>query len=178
MWIDVKIPYGPDGQLAEAYNRAMLNTTAPWVLLLDHDVFLSCNPHWYAICLEAIGKAEEDSAVGLLTCVTNGCSDRPQGPGVEITKIPDIDTHVDIAHQLYKTHGSSIKRVDSFYIAGFFMLVNWKVWRILKFQHQGKGVNKIDQDYCKRLLANGHSIYTMPGLYVYHRKNVRKLNWN
>ena len=84
MWIDVKIPYEPDDKLAEAYNRAMVNTTAPWVLLLDHDVFLALNPHWYEMCLEVVERVDND--VGMITCVTNGNSDRAQGPGVPISK--------------------------------------------------------------------------------------------
>jgi len=53
MFIDVRIPWEPGKKLGYAINRTM-ETVRGNVLILDHDVFLSLNPHWYQICENAI----------------------------------------------------------------------------------------------------------------------------
>lgn len=172
MWVDVKIPYEPDHRLAYAYNRAVSETTAPWVLILDQDVTL-VNPHWYEMCLEAVKQVPD---AGLITCVMNGCSDRPQRPDCEITKSPDRTVHEAKALEVYKKHGSKLIEVTDDRIAGYFMLVNCAVWKKLAFSDDD-GRYKVDQNFCRRLLKRGYKIYLMPGLYVYHRRGMRKLNW-
>ena len=47
MWIDVRIPYDENNHLAAAYNRALKESSAAWILFLDHDVFL-LNPRYTA----------------------------------------------------------------------------------------------------------------------------------
>lgn len=176
MWIDVKIPYEPN-RLVDAYNRSMRETTAPWVLLLDHDVFLALNPHWYDMSLEVINKVNYKNT-GLITCTMNGCSDRPQAPDHPITKTPNLDEHVEIANCLYQKHGTSLKPITNYLVAGYFMLINRYIWSKLTFTVNGGKKYKLDQYYCQRLLKNRYKIYLMPGLYVYHRRGVRKLNWD
>lgn len=172
MWVDVKIPYEPDHRLAYAYNRAVSETTAPWVLILDQDVFL-CNPHWYDMCLGAIEQAPD---AGLITCVMNGCSDRPQRPDCEISKSTDLSVHEKLAREVYEKHNTNLIEINDSRVAGYFMLVNRKVWEQIKFEPK-KGPYSVDNYYCERLLKSGYKIYLMPGLYVYHRRGMRKLNW-
>lgn len=176
MWIDVKIPYEPKGKLAEAYNRAIVSSKAPWVLLLDHDVFLGLNPHWYDMCLETI-KSVPINKVGMISCVTNGNVGRAQEPYIH-DKTPDIDEQVLLAKAAYDKYGLTLQKAENKYLAGYFMLVNRKAWQHIRFQNQDKGVNKVDHDFCQRLLDGGWEIMVMKGLYVYHRKHVRKLKWN
>lgn len=170
-----KIPYDPGGDLAKGYNRAMEESKADWVLLIDHDVFLACNPYWFQVCSAAIDKAESLKDVGLLTCVTSGKKKHPQIADIP-EKTNNIDENMEIARQLYFKHDSNIRQVNSCEIAGFFMLIKKSVWKEIKFRSQNKGIFFIDYDFSRRLCDSGYKIYIMPGLYMYHKK-TRKVNW-
>ncbi|MFA7217792.1 MAG: ATP-grasp fold amidoligase family protein [Dehalococcoidales bacterium] len=175
--IEVKIPYGLNMDLAGAYNHAMEDSKTDWVLLLDHDVFVSCNPHWYDMCIEAVRTVSD--RVGLITCVSNPRHNKNKGSQWAdiIINSPDLDLHVQAAYELYQKYGMTLRRVTTQKVAGFFMLVRKSVWKDLKFRGVGKGVDLIDWDFCERLLKKGLHIYELPGLYVYHRRDVRKLDW-
>jgi GT2 family glycosyltransferase len=178
--IEAKIPYGLNGDLAGAYNEAMESASTNWVLLLDQDIFL-CNPNWYTMCLEAINKA--GPKVGLITCVTNFVETYNQQANEESQKADilvtttNIEDHIKAAKDLYQKHGANLRRVTSYKVAGFFMLVNKEIWRELQFTDIGTGLKGIDWNYCKRLLSHGYEIYEMPGLYVFHRRDLRLLNF-
>lgn len=174
LWIETKIPYEPGHRLADAYNRAMRESSAPWVLLLDHDVYLACNPHWYEISLEVVGSFHND--VGMVTCKMNGCKNRPQDPMIPITKETDLAVHEGIAHNLFKRWGSSLMEVKTNLVAGYFMLVNRQIWKEIPFSPRN-GRYKVDQTFAGDLLKNDYKIYVMNGLYVYHRRGGRKINW-
>ena len=173
MWIDVKIPYEPRRQLASAYNRAMETAGSDWVLLLDQDVFL-CNPYWYAMCLNAVGQLEEKNA-GLIVCTTNGMRQKLLQRGSS-TDSDNIETHISISRSAYLQHGFALQEIHST-ITGFFMLVNRDVWKKVPFKNVHRGVGKIDVYFSQRLLEAGFSIWLMTGLYIYHRRGLRKLKW-
>jgi glycosyltransferase involved in cell wall biosynthesis len=165
LWVDVKIPYEPDNQLALAYNRAMESTTAEWVLLLDHDLFI-CNPNWYNMILSAI-KQLEDRKVGWITAVCNRIGG---GPQLKKPKKDDnnVLNHIKIARQHYKAHGDVPTQTD-YDLSGFFILTNKTAWRAIGgFRHMGKSIFGIDNDYRKRLAEDGFELYIMEGLYFYH----------
>ena len=172
-WIDVKIPYEPECQLAHAYNRAMETTTAPWVLLLDQDIFF-CNPNWYQMCLDVIGQLQE-SRVGLITCVTNGIhrANKTTQKAERIVRSDCIEKHVEVAKYLYRKYKTQVRKIDWRKITGFFMLIKKEVWKEIKFQDQGAGLGYVDWDFSTRLLRAGYEIYLVPGLYVYHRRGLR-----
>lgn len=173
MWIDVKIPYEPKNRLDIAYNRAMENTTAEWVLLLDQDVFL-CNPHWYKICLMAIEKLKDEN-VGLISCMTNGpVQKKIQRIDGKVTN--NIDYHIKISIQVFHKHKLTLEKINV-PITGFFMLIKRSVWEKIKFNKVQKGVGKIDRNFSQRVLDVGYNIYLMRGLYVYHRRGLRKLKF-
>jgi len=179
--IEAKIPYGLNGDLAGAYNSNMESAATNWVLLMDQDVFL-CNPYWYEMCIEAINFVD-NSKVGLITCTTSFL-DTHKGPKIRSCQIPDrevgtsnIEEHIDLAKELYQKHGIKLQKVTSYKIAGFFMLVNKSIWEEVKFKSINTGVQGIDWNFCKRLLDQGYQIYEMPGLYVFHRRGMRKMNW-
>ncbi len=178
---EVKIPYGLNGDLATAYNQAIESANTEWVLLLDHDVFVSCNPYWYDICLNAINKAPDKAA--LLTCVTSFLSffkgPRRKFPQTSYyqEKSDIIGRHIRTAELVWRKHTTTLTKIETHTVAGFFMLVKKSVWEKIKFRDAGKGVAEIDWDYCKRLLKNGYEMYEMTGLYVYHRREIRKIKW-
>jgi GT2 family glycosyltransferase len=172
MWIDVKIPYEPEKRLANAYNRAMENTTAEWVLLLDHDVSL-VNPLWYDMCLKGIQNVEGKNA-GLITCVTSGKTRSPQQ--IEKENSSNIEDHIEIALKQYQSYRTIVKE-NNMTITGFFMLIRKSAWEQIKFRHSKNGIDKIDIDFSKRLLEAGFTIWVMPGLYVYHRRGFRNIKF-
>lgn len=165
MWIDVKIPYEPQERLADAYNRAMATSQATWVLLLDHDVYVALNPLWYDVCLGIVERLGR-SRVGLITCRECGNYD-------------DYDVrlchYVKHAKKEYKQglRLRQITRVEE--VAGYFMLINHHAWKITQFRSIGKGVNKVDHDFARRLMEKKYELYMIDGLWVYHRRGVRKL---
>ncbi len=180
--IEARIPYGLDGDIVGAYNSAMESAKTDWVLLLDQDLFLA-NPYWYTMCLDAINKV--GPKVGLITCVANAIfgkgetqrtSEKSQQAEIEIVS-NDVENHIEVAKQLYLKYGTKLERVRDYKNAGFFMLVKKEIWEGLQFKSIDTGVQGVDWNYCKRLLANGYEIYRMPGLYVYHRRSMRLLDW-
>lgn len=171
MWIDVKIPYEPGKKLALAYNRAMENTTAPWVLLLDHDVSL-VNPQWYDICLKVIDNLKNTN-VGLITCVTRGKARSFQL--VQATNHDQMNAHIQSAFEIYAHWGDKVEKVETT-ITGFFMLIKREAWEKVQFQEVGHGVDKVDIDFSSRLLKAGYEIYVMKGLYVFHRREFKNVS--
>jgi len=179
--IEVKIPYGLNGDLAGAYNSAMKSAFTDWVILMDQDVFI-CNPHWYEMCIEVINYVDNEK-VGMITCMTSFL-DSYKGIRNEQSQMPDrevrnsnIEDHICLAKEQYQKYGIELRRVKSYKTAGFFMLINKKIWETIPFRNIGTGVQGIDWNFCKRLLDNGYQIYEMPGLYVFHRRGMRKMNW-
>jgi glycosyltransferase involved in cell wall biosynthesis len=174
LWIDVQIPYEPNKKLAYAYNRAMENTTAEWVLFLDHDLFI-CNPHWYQMCLTAI-EVLKGKDVGWITARCNRIACPPQR-----VKPPedsdDIKYHIGIAKQLYQKFGNQLTKTDAL-LSGFFILTSKAAWwRAGGFKDVGKGISQIDNDYSRRIMEAGFEQYVMDGLYFYHLwKRLKKTN--
>lgn len=169
--IEVHIPYALDGDLAREYNTTVHNANTDWVLLLDHDVFVSLNPLWYRMCIDAVNSV--GNSVGMITCVEYGRN----GFDLEVPNVGDIDTQIQYAKELYRKYGNELVEVENYRRAGFFMLVRKDIVDRFPFLSQGKGVNKIDHDFCRRITEAGYRIMIMKGLYVYHRRGVRKIQW-
>jgi len=176
LWIDTKIVYEPNGRLSLAYNRAMQNTTAEWVLFLDQDIFLT-NPHWYIMCLNAIRQVGKEAGWITARCNRIASSVQLYKPRKDNN---DILNHVGIAKRLYEKFGSSLKQVTYGKLSGFFLLTSKEAWKKVGGFNEGiKGMGGVDRDYCKRLLDLGYKLYVMEGLYLYHLYRVmRKENWN
>jgi GT2 family glycosyltransferase len=172
MWIEAKIPYEPGKKLAYAYNRAMDTSSADWVLLLDQDVSL-VNPLWYDICLSAVTKLNKTDA-GLIVCRTSGKARGVQQISLENSS--DLEHQIFLAHELYKKEGNSLEQI-SIEPTGYFMLVRKSVWAKVKFNDMGHGCDKVDLDFASRLMDNGFTIWLLKGLYVYHRRNLRRLKF-
>ena len=165
--IDVRVPYEPGGQLGQDYNRIMKESKHNWVLFLDHDIFLSLNPHWYHICQTAI-EQNSNKRPGLLTCKTNI---NHKGTGQFDENSPQTDAIED--HRLYaKTawdkNGYSVEKISK--ASGFFMLVNKSAWFDVG-GFIGSGLFREDWIFSRRLTDSGFSILCMTGLYVYHARH-------
>lgn len=179
-YIETKIPYGLNGDISGAYNMAMAATNAEWVVLLDQDVFL-CNPFWYQICLDAINTTPLNT--GMITCMCNPLhgadkrtSEVAQQAEIEI-RSTNIEEHIKVAEKLYAKYGSTVQAVTDYKLAGYFMLVKKEIWDAVRFKSIGTGVLGTDWNFAKMLLSLGYKIYRVPGLYVYHRRGLRSLNW-
>jgi GT2 family glycosyltransferase len=165
MWIDVVIPYAPDGDLAEVYNRALRQGKSEWVLFLDHDIFLATNPRWYEMCVKVIQELKDPNAAAI------GCM---EGGRVQHNESQVIDHHILRARRLYKRFGTELERRDK-HVIGYFMLLRREVAKEIGFRKQNNGINNIDIDFGTRLLNEGYTIYRMRGLYVYHRRGTKHL---
>jgi len=170
--ITTYIPYGINENLANAYNQCILAADTEWVLLLDHDVFISLNPKWYEMCLKAIENV--DDSVGMITCLEYGRN----GFDIEGPNSDCLEVHIEYAREVYKKYGNTLVEADDSKMAGFFMLVRKSLNKKYPFLSMGKGVNKIDHNFCKRIMEDDYKIMIMKGLYVYHRRGVRKLKWD
>jgi len=173
MWVDVHIPFDENNRLALAYNRALANSKADWVLFLDHDVFL-CNPLWYEMCLHAIKTLEVvDPKTACVTCVCGG--ERHKRTMKEHgSPETDIEKHIMYSKNLYKKFGTSLIQLQE-HAAGFFLLLNRKIALKIGFRQVKNSINNIDQDFGQQVLKAGFHIYQMSGLYVYHRRGMKHL---
>jgi len=172
MWIDTKIAYEPGRQLAYAYNRAMENTQAEWVLFIDQDLFL-VSKHWYKLCLNAIEKVGHNAGWITARCNRIVCRHQLYTPPKDSD---DIKDHIEVAEELYKKYGDKIIEVRKTKFSGFFILTSKSAWKTVGgFRDQGKGLSKVDNDYCIRLQQAKFKLYVLPGLYCYH---LGKGKWN
>ena len=174
MYIEVKIPFDEDRQLAMAYNRALQEGKSEWVLFLDHDVFL-CNPRWYNMCLKAIDTLSVDPKAACITCESGGrWSKATEKSKRRSPKNSDIEYHIEKSKEYYYKYGNMVHSRDK-HATGFFMLLKREIAQEIGFNQVDKSINNIDIDFGDRLLEAGYHIYTMKGLYVYHRRSMRFL---
>lgn len=170
--IDVRVPYEPNGLLGHDYNRIMKESKHNWILFLDHDIFLSLNPHWYHICQTAI-EQNQHKKPGLFTCKTN-VNHKGTGQFDENSPQSDsIEDHRQYAKTVWETHSYSVESIPR--ASGFFMLVNKSAWFDVG-GFIGTGLFREDWIFSKRLVSSGFSIQCMKGLYVYHARH-RENRW-
>lgn len=162
MYIDVKIPYGHNEPLADAYNRALSEGASDWVIFLDHDVFLA-NPRWYEMSVKVIEELQDPLTVAI------GCM---EGGRAANNESQVIDHHIIQAVKKYKRFGTELERREK-HVTGYFMLLNRKIAKEIGFKLVNKSINLIDIDFGTRVLKAGYHIYRMRGLYVYHRRGMK-----
>jgi len=181
IFIDVKIPFEPGKKLGYAINRAM-NTVDGWVLILDHDVFLSLNPLWYQICQAAIEAVGYDA--GWITCSTNAIGCPLQKADFSIKQMEflfnkkfdssNMNDHFALAQEIYREHQGEVINITAearrHKLSGLFVLTHRNVYDRVKHMF-GIPDNKFlgwDNYYNDRVIELGHQIYLMKDLYVYH----------
>ena len=165
MHIDVVIPYEPYKQLGKAYNRIM-DKADDWVLFLDQDLYL-CNPNWYQMCITWIENYGEQA--GWITCFTNRLGHTMQIFN-SAPESNDMTDHIRFAEMLWHSNGDAVTDIshmpDGMLASGFFMLTNKKVWN--EVGGFADGFLGIDNDYHKKIVANGYKLLRLDGLYIYH----------
>lgn len=172
MWIDVRIPFDENNQLAAAYNRSLADGVSEWVLFLDHDVFL-CNPLWYVMCLEAVRSLQHDPKAACIGCVSGG--DRHKRTMLQLgPPNANIEDHIEMAKSRYLEYGNTLQRIHM-HTPGFFMLLNRRIAEVVGFEQRKSSINNIDKLFGDKLIEAGYHIYHMPGLYVYHRRGMKHL---
>ncbi len=169
--IQVQIVYDTEGKLASAYNRGMERATTEWVLFIDHDLFL-CNKHWYQMCVEAI--AQVGHLTGWISAVTNRIGNPAQrAEGAPMSH--DIVEHCAFARQLYEKNGNKVERCRGA-MSGFWILTNRTAWRKCGgFDENRKRLLGVDNKYSQALSRAGFRHFRIPGLYVYHIYQQKKL---
>lgn len=181
--IETKVIHGGLREnFAEDCNAAMENSPAEWVILLNDDVFLACNPFWHDLVQKAIENAENIGNPGLLSCVTSGRRPKqPQFTGI-IRKNHNIEQNIESAKKFYYKHGSKVRKIGTgigrewYRIAHFFVVIKKEAWQEVKFDpNVGNGMDKVDYVFNIRLVEAGYDMFIMPGLFVYHKKRMRKL---
>ena len=169
--IQVQIVFDTEGKLASDYNRGMERDTTEWVLFIDHDLFL-CNKHWYQMCVEAI--AQVGHRTGWISAVTN----RIGNPAQRVEGAPmshDLVEHCAFAKQLYEKHGNLVQRCRGA-MSGFWILTNKTAWQKCGgFDESRKRLLGVDNKYSQALSRAGFQHFKIPGLYVYHIYQQKKL---
>jgi len=181
MYIETIVPYEPEKKLGYAIKRAF-KKVENWALVLDHDVFVSLNPLWYEICMNAISKMWYQA--GWIACSTNqiGCPLQKADYNFEIENYNyskkydtnDMTNHFEIAEKIYKERKGQIKDITEqakkHPLSGFFMLTHKQTFDevMSKFDLSDNKFIGFDTWYCARLIDLGYKIYIMRDLYVYH----------
>ena len=174
MHIETIIPFEPRQRLGFALKRAF-EKVDDWALVLDHDVFLSLNPLWYEICLNAIKKLGYQA--GWITCYTNniGCPlQKNHLHGADSAESTDMKYQFYIAEDLYKKNRGQIlditNEIKKHPLSGFFMLTHRQAFDRVMEQFELKDDKFIGFDtwFSARLVELGYKIYIMQDLYVYH----------
>lgn len=188
--IDVRIAYEPGRKLAAAYNRAMQESAAEWVLFLDWDLF-NCNPYWYDCCLSAIDQV--GNIAGWITCTTNRIGSNSQRARMFMPKDEppplsnNIDEHIAYARSMHRKYNvmdvtgkllkAEIKRVPGA-LSGFFILTSKTAWKDAGgFDQTRTRLMGVDNLYSRALTKAGYQLWAMPGLYFYHIYKLKSRMW-
>jgi GT2 family glycosyltransferase len=171
---DIVIPWGSDGNLGAAYNRAMKNAT-DWVCFIDHDI-LQVNPNWYTLLLNAISEVGRSAGFITATCNAIACPDQLRS---EAPVSNDIVDHMRFAKRCETKYGSKPVQIDlrnmQIPFSGFMIATHKGAWRAAGgFKDGFLGV---DNFYHMAITQAGYTSWLIPGLYMYHLYRT-KLKWS
>lgn len=170
--IDVRVPFEPGNLLGWDYNRVMKESKHDWVLLLDHDIFLALNPHWYMICQRVISECKKD--VGAFGCYASIIGNLEQRAGDCPSREDGIPKHREFAKRLFDKHHYSTTQIDR--VTGMFMLVRKEAWeKVRGFSKQG--IFGTDYKFSEQLTKGGWKKMRINGLYIYHLRDIRATSW-
>lgn len=173
MECEVIIPYGNNGDLGAAYNRAM-ERAKDWVCFFDHDI-LQVNPNWYKIITDAIEKIGRGAGFLTATCNAIACSEqlRKEAPAGH-----DIIDHMNFAKRVQQKYGTTPAQIDprkmQIPFSGFMIATHKGAWRAAGgFK---SGFLGVDNHYHIAIANAGYSSWILPGLYMYHIYHA-KMKW-
>jgi len=171
--IDVRIPFEPGGRLGWDYNRVMNEAKSDWVLLLDHDVFLALNPHWYMICQKVISECEDD--VGAFGCYASNIGNLQQRIAGSPSRNNDaIPKHIEFAKKVFDEFRYSTTQIDR--ITGMFMLIRKAAWKSVG-GFANLRIFGADRKFSGQLIKGGWKMMRINGIYIYHFRDIRAKSW-
>lgn len=158
------IPYSLEKNLGKAYNEDIsLIPDDDWIIVRDADTcFLT--PDGPAIIHQYITRFPDTK---LFTCFTNRVTTLSpmQLLSGQVDEDFDIKNHVFKAME-QKKNLYNVTSIET-WISGFLMVFSKKTWKEFPFREDYKCL-KVDNNFSRRILANGHKIMRMNGLYVFH----------
>ncbi len=162
--IRVRTPYRTDKNLGKAYNDEFrLCPEQDWLCLIDHDVMF-LTPDAIAIMEDYITRYPD---IGLFTCFTNRI--HPLSTWQLYLNAPSnhdsVSTWMAIAEEV-KQGDRTITMINDI-VSGFLMLISKKTWNEIPFSEDGLCLG-VDNDFCRRLLANNKIIARMNKVLVWH----------
>ena len=166
MIIETITPWSDKRRLGEAANH-MVAKVDDWVVILDYDVSLATNLHWFDICADAIQKVGDKA--GLMSCMTNriGC---PLQKAHNFGDITDMEWHRSFAKDWERDHHGQVEDITDapkWRLSGFFMLTRRKVWEEVGGFPPEKFIG-MDSYYHGKVLQAGYRVYLIKSLYVWH----------
>lgn len=170
--IDVRVPFEPGGRLGWDCNRVMKQSKHEWVLLLDHDIFLALNPHWYMICQRVISECKRD--VGAFGCYASAIGNLQQRAEGSPLRDDGIPKHIEFAKKVFAEHSYSTTQIDR--VTGMFMLVRKEAWRKVG-GFSRLTIHGADRRFSKQLTGGGWKMMRINGLYIYHLRDIRNKSW-
>jgi len=171
--IDIYIPFEPGEFLGSEYNRILKRTANDWALLVDHDVFLSCNPHWYFICQKVIEKCDPD--VGMFVCYGSKLGNTEQMIEGAPSNFKPIPEHQAFAKQLFEKYQYSTTQIEKG--TGMFMLIREWAWHDVRGFSKNIGMFGVTKKFNQQLKKRGWKVMRINGLYVYHLRERREESW-
>ena len=173
--ITVITPFGNDGMLGKALNKAIKDAPTEWVLVHDDDVLLKLHVNWRLVCAAAINKHPDAGLfypwVTALCASTTTAQDQLVPKGAP-KPFDGMDKHIACAKEVWKTHGYSVTEIPNAQIGGACHLTSKTAWT-KSGGYPGIGMFDEDHGYCRALTAAGYSIYRIDGLYIYHLGSIR-----
>lgn len=159
------IPFDSQKNLGKAYNHTCKHAPEDsWIILRDYDTLILL-PDTKTHIEEYVKRDPDINKV--YTCFAN--RNHPTLPqqilGGVMSENTDINFHINLAvnqrQWLYQT--TEIKGN----IAGFFMLLNKRLWQEIKFQENFKSLG-VDFAFCRALREKKKTILRMEGIYIWH----------
>ena len=168
--IDFVTPVAPGKDLGAEYNRAMGQSTCPWVCIRDCDtMFLT---PMSGILAEMLRYIEVYPKCGLFTCLTNRIWTPEQQLDRKFSEDRNIENHIILAEsQLTECNAGPVCEAP---ISGFLMLIKKNLWeKVGGFPEGGKFLG-VDNRFCEDCRKAGSPPRVMHSIYVFHIYRMRE----
>lgn len=157
-------PFRSDKNLGKAYNDycRIVPSTSDWILLKDYDVMF-LDPRDLVNIERAVEHAPKDA--GILTVYTNRVGRQEQCyPGAFEDK--DLISHRKRAAEI-ASKSISFKPINKI-ISGMVMMFSKSSWSSVGGFPEDKKCLTVDNEFSRRIMANGKKIYLIENVYALH----------